>query len=315
MEAAADSPYLNFGRSVLRKKTDVLVGQLAALKRHPTEDAIHETRVQSRRMRAALEAFRDLCESDAWDPAYESIRWITRTLGRLRESEVMASMLQEDVLDGDTPEKLCREYLQERLKGEIRKMRRKLRKRLKRIDVKELRSQLKQLISGLKPEDSVPPDGSPASRGRLILGELAQPVVEFKARYRFSRAGDRQLHRLRIATKKLRYAMEIFDEVWPGGLQRPIEAARGLQEAAGRHQDWAVLRDTLRSEIRRLTREETTTMAFQMGRLLNRVQDHKAELRKQVLSPLVEFQSELRNVLADSAPEPVEQAIIREIQS
>ena len=80
-------------------------------------------------------------------------------------------------------------------------------------------------------------------------------------------------------------------------LDREIELARALQEATGQHQDWVVLREEIRSEIRRLTRQETTQLALQMGRLLAHVQDRKAELRSAALPAFADLQMSLQGLL------------------
>jgi CHAD domain-containing protein len=305
-----------FGIAVLQARSELLLSELAALKRRPTEKAIHDTRVQSRRLRAGLEAFRDLFPPYPWKAVYDSARSITRTLGKVRESEVILLLLKELTVGGDMAENLCREYLQERLQADIERLRAKSRKRLKDVQTKRLRLQIGFLISASGPGEGFSPEPAPGAarrgghrqtslfpsrqtpleRARRIIARLAEPVVSFHTA-RFRTAKDVQLHQLRIDVKKLRYAMEIFHEVWPGGLEEPIARAKALQDAAGQHQDWSVLRECLRAEIRRLTRQETTHLAFQMGRLLAIVEDRKAELRKQVLPAVLQLQIGLRGVL------------------
>ena len=82
MIAAKQEP--NFSQNAVRQRGQWLIHELARLKRHPGEDAIHDTRVQSRRMRAALEAFQDLCPPHEWEALYHRIRQITRVLGEVR---------------------------------------------------------------------------------------------------------------------------------------------------------------------------------------------------------------------------------------
>src|SRR5512140_3038342 len=120
-------------RSLLEKKAGALLPELSHLKRHAGPDAIHDTRVQSRRLRAALETFRDLCAPGLWSTAYESVRAITKTLGKPRESEVLSTLLDELDLGNDTAAALCREYLRERLSRENRKLSKKLRGDLRDI--------------------------------------------------------------------------------------------------------------------------------------------------------------------------------------
>lgn len=146
-----------------------------------------------------------------------------------------------------------------------------------------------------------PPDGRPLDRAERVVRELSDPVLSFRPRYDFPRASDGRLHRLRIAAKKLRYAMEIFDPVWPGALSSEIESAKALQDSAGEYHDWVVLRGRLRAEIRRLTTKETTHLAFQIGRLLADVEDRKAAKRKEILPALTALQSGIQEALDRAA--------------
>jgi CHAD domain-containing protein len=212
-------------------------------------------------------------------------------------------------------ENLCREYLQEKLQHEGQKLRKKLNRRLRDIQPKRLRQQVAFMLSGSGPGEGVPPAPSasgrrvradrqpslfplqdgPADRGHKVLSELSRPILSFR-RYDFRSASDPRLHKLRISVKKLRYAMEIFRDSRPA-LDPGIGLARAVQESAGRFQDWCVLGNYLRAEIRRLTRQETSHLAFQMGRLLALVEDRKAELRKGILPALLELQSGLHRML------------------
>jgi CHAD domain-containing protein len=234
---------------------------------------------------------------------------------------------------GDLAERLCREFLAEKIQRKLRKQEKRMRRKLKTIDPRRLRSQVDFLLSGMEPREvldaalSSPPVPEPArgrrragqasarptllrrqenARGRAqrIFAELAKPILCFRPRYDFRRATDEQLHALRITAKKLRYAMEIFGPIWPGGLEDPIAQSRALQDAGGNYHDWCVLCESLRAEIRRLNQRETVHLAFQIGRLLAYAQDRSAELRKQILPALTALQATLRSLLAQGGPEP-----------
>jgi CHAD domain-containing protein len=318
-------------RMILRERIGSLVQELTRLKRGPDEKSIHDTRVQSRRMRAALEAFKDLFPPYPWNAVYSRIRQVTKALGKARETEVSLSLLKEQTGSGDMAENLCREYLEQRFQKTLQKRKRKLKKSLREINLRELRSKTQFLLSNLGPfedlEGSLTKGGGrpsakggnvpqlslfrlqeePTGRGRRVLEELSAPILSFRARYDFRRATDQQLHDLRIAAKKLRYGLEIFSPAFPSGLDKEIALARALQDAGGHYHDWCVLRETLQKEIRRLTKQETTHLAFQLGRLLSQAQDQRAELRKKILPALTQLQAALRAILRtdDLLPVPV----------
>ncbi len=319
---------LTFARQVLEKRSGQLLDEVSALKRRIEEESIHDTRVASRRVRAALEAFQDLFPADVWEACNDSVKGITKTLGRAREEEVSLILLAELTDGGDLAENLCREYLEERYRKDLRQLQQKMLRKLRRVNVRALRSRLDALLSQLgvgarasRMKQATPPrnrQGSARSRRRAsdprqrdlfspgddahdrphrVVAKAAEPVLSFRTRYDFPRASDERLHRLRIAVKKLRYAMEIFDPVWAGGLEKEISASRTLQDAAGEYHDWVVLRSRLQREIRRLTKKETTHFAFQIGRLRAQVEDRKAEKRRAILSAITQLQNELHRAL------------------
>jgi CHAD domain-containing protein len=146
-------------------------------------------------------------------------------------------------------------------------------------------------------------------RAQRIFRELAQPVLSFRTRYQFHRATDDKLHEMRIAAKKLRYAMEIFDPLWPHGLKDQIGDARDLQDVGGEYHDWCVLCGNLKAEIRRFHKGNNSHLVFQIGRLLAFAEDRKAELRKKILPAITTLQATLLLMLPDlgNAPEPEKQ--------
>jgi CHAD domain-containing protein len=322
-----------FGKTVLQQRAEALLSEIASLADRASEKAIHDTRVQSRRMRAALEAFQDLFAPHPWRALYDSVRGITKILGGPRETGVMLGLVRDLGGSGDLAESLCREFLAEKTRRKLRRQERRLQRKLKTIDPPRLHSQVDFLMSGMEPQeisDAAPSSrpipsaargrrragqaaarptlprrqANPDGRAQRIFAESAQPILSFRPRYDFRRATDEQLHALRITAKKLRYAMEIFDPVWPGGLKEPIAQSRALQDAGGNYHDWCVLCESLKAEIRRLNQRETAHLAFQIGRLLACAEDRRTELRKQILPALTTLQATLGSLLAQAAPEP-----------
>jgi CHAD domain-containing protein len=66
-----------FAKTILKWQADWLLDEPVSLKRHPDEKSIHDTRVQSRRLRAALEAFQDLFAPHPWQAVYSALKKLT----------------------------------------------------------------------------------------------------------------------------------------------------------------------------------------------------------------------------------------------
>jgi len=300
MAAEPEPPEREFAAAVLRRRCDALLEEAAALVDAPREDSVHDTRVQSRRLRAALEAFEDLLPPRPARALYDAARAITRALGRPRETGVALALLEELPDTGDPAEKLCREYLAERLRKKLRKQEKRLKRRLKASDLARLRSRVEDLLGAASRRETprtAPCDGGRTiQRARRIFGETARPLLEFDASRDFAGADDERLHALRIAAKKLRYAMEVFDPAWPGGLEEAIARARALQDVGGIYHDWSVLCTGLEKEIGRLERNGSPGLAAGVGRIAALARERKAQLRQEILPALAGLQATLRKL-------------------
>jgi CHAD domain-containing protein len=275
-----------FAATLLRQRSTWLIQQLALLKRHIGENSIHDTRVQSRRMRAALEAFQDLIPASEWQQFYDSVREITRALGEIRETEVMCSLIEGLATPEDLGEQVALEFLEEKLQRKMRKLRKRLDRELSRTDLRLLRSRMHRLISRVAPSGE-----TDLERAQRVLRNQAEPILTYRVRGYFDRASDKRLHKLRIAAKKLRYSMEVFDPCWPGGLETQIAVTRALQDAGGYHQDWTVLKRFLEREIERLEAHHRSHLTSQISRLLAGAGERKSELRAQILPAVRELQN------------------------
>src|SRR5688572_15803332 len=333
MEIRQDLIDEQFGKQVVHELAESLLEELSRLKKRLREKSIHDTRVQSRRLRAALEAFKDIFPQHPWNALYNQIRQITKNLGRARETEVVLEILKQLTVSGDMAENLCREYLEERFQKKLSTEHRRMKKKLALLDPRRLGSQFDFLLSGAGPSsESVHAHSAtnvtkyskrkaksrkaskinhpnlfetgpePVFRARRLLDEFVAPITAFRPRYEFKRATDERLHRLRIEAKKLRYPMEIFDPVWPGSLKTEIALTRALQDAGGVFHDWCVLQEALKLEIRRLKKPGTSHLAFQVGRLLALTNDRKAELRTKILPAIVDLQNALGKLQGENTP-------------
>jgi CHAD domain-containing protein len=299
-----------FGVKVLRYRVDVFSKKVFRLVSDITDETIHETRVESRRMRAALEAFQERFPPRPFESAYRAVRRITNILGRPRETAVSLGLIRELAGSGEA-EPFCLEYLDRRFAARLGKQEKRLHKELRRIDPLRLRSRLEFLLSIMEPASALlrkhsdrqvshpvqptlfPMNESATEQAYRILTGLTKAIFEFRTTQRFNTASDTELHALRIAAKKSRYAMEIYTSIWPGGLADRIEKARRLQVAGGTHNDWSVLRLRFEDEIKRLDSPSSVALAFQIGRLAAYAEQRKTGIRATMRTALIEFQESL----------------------
>jgi CHAD domain-containing protein len=243
-------------RFVLRKNAESLTGHLERVHEGVTEKGVHETRVQSRRMRAAFDAFREYLLPGPFLQVYQDIRRLTRICGKPRETAVNCALLVELCRTAGLEDRFSRQ-LQRKLRKKLARQEKRLKKELRALDVQRLSSHLESVIPAIEPEfENLAADaGFPQASPRFLHSACdtfvdAAPLPEGSLKSWFAEASDEELHTLRIAAKKLRYSLEFLHPFQPGGLTPQIAKARALQDAGGQFHDWCVLTAWLeRNEI------------------------------------------------------------------
>jgi CHAD domain-containing protein len=92
------------------------------------------------------------------------------------------------------------------------------------------------------------PSGTAAESAKKALPKLVQ---KYFAAGRKAADGERspdQLHRFRIATKKFRYTLELFEPVYGSSLERHIDSLREIQSILGKLNDHHTLRPLLKGD-------------------------------------------------------------------
>ena len=118
----------------------------------------------------------------------------------------------------------------------------------------------------------------PATRTDLTVERLARKEFESlrALEKRTSRDDDRQLHKLRIHSKRARYAAELARTSRGAPAARFIKTATRLQDVLGEHHDAVVAL----GELRRLARiVDSPSVAFAAGRLTEHEEQRKLKAR------------------------------------
>lgn len=228
------------------------VGALRDLARDALEsfdaDAIHDARVATRRLKAAIDLLRPCLPDRPRKKFATALRDLRRALGPLRDLDVMLHHLEE------TPARPAgaagATWVTERLREEQAGLRKALKKKKACRAVSKLSA-----WDGL--EESV--QRAEASAGRLLCGAVAEQLSAFAARAdRIAHAAGEvgngngkahppgtfpadDVHDLRVAGKRLRYTLELAA---PLGFGLPKSVGRdlkALQDALGRWHDFTVL--------------------------------------------------------------------------
>ena len=256
----ADDSYHLLGARYIWKQVRVLTRQLRGARADKDVECVHQARVASRRLRAAMRLFADSFSPKQLRRWRRTIRRLTRALGPARDLDVQIDLLQT-LLAG-------------------------LKARTARPGIARLLLRRRQLRESLQPSVVKAADRATGSGVFRQISALAvTKVLELKTKHvgiqspfvflRAARQIRRQIeellafreslacaeavdqhHRMRIAAKRLRYTMEICQPVYDGQLDEPTQAVKHLQTLLGDIHDcdvWAEQIDALAAEERERT--------------------------------------------------------------
>jgi len=229
-------------REALRVRIEALLARVEGVRREDIE-SIHDMRVASRRLRAALREFRPALPGGESRRLREDAREITRLLGRPRELDVMIEMLQAH-------RETAQGTAHRALPGILRAVR--LRRKAVAGDCRNAVALVES--ETFRTTAALVLDGCRSSRGCLLdraRRRLADDYRALCAQYTewLNTKDDAALHRLRIAFKKIRYDCERYAPLYGEGMKEFLRALKETQEVLGAWNDCRVLRNELLSII------------------------------------------------------------------
>jgi CHAD domain-containing protein len=232
---------------------DVLVGYLARqvdallrqdlLTRRDAPDAVHQMRVATRRLRAALRAYRTLLDRERVDRIRAELSWLAGRLGPARDLEVMDEHLNHEIAElpgelvlGPVAARLTRYFSPARAQAQ-----RDVADTLATRRYFALLDRLDRLVTD-------PPLTQAA--GRPAEAELPRHVRKTYVRAAQAVANvdgtDEALHEVRKAAKRVRYATEVAVPAIGKPADELRKRAREVATVLGEHQDSVVVRPVLR---------------------------------------------------------------------
>ncbi len=233
---------MRYARKVLHEAVRRLRADVRAVVRHPTPRLVHQARISGRRLRTSLWVFGDLF------PGKERRRWIRRirriekAFAPLRDADVqIAHYRSEASRSRSTAYRRGLRGLIEYTCCRRRALQQRLSRRLKNLSwkqgLKEISRRCDSLSMGMH-------------RRRLVRTAQKRIARRIKVLAGYERVIGKEcsaadLHRMRIAARKLRYTLEALRSVYEGRLDEAIARIQALQRMLGRLHDLVVLRNVL----------------------------------------------------------------------
>lgn len=204
---------------------------------------LHQMRVGLRRLRSALSTFQAAFPRELFAPLREELRWLGAELGPARDWDVFVTETLPPVR-GAFPDHVglarlaaAGETLRQRHQGRARAAVACARCRLLMLGISAWLA-ARPWRDGLAPEALAAIDApAPAFAAAVLARRHRQFVKRGKGHHAFA---PEELHALRIAGKKLRYAAEFFAGLFPGEREQDyLEALQALQDILGAINDMA----------------------------------------------------------------------------
>jgi CHAD domain-containing protein len=228
---------------------------------------LHQLRVATRRIRAFLRVARSHVEAEWADETRRQLGELGRSLGPVRDLDVLLETLRPEVSGLDDAERPAAEKLLAQLQESRDRLHDEL---VQALDAPAYAEIVDRLLEPIHPAAEPP---------RRTLAKLAEREIRRLAK-RVDRLGaspaDEALHRLRIRVKRVRYTLELASPDADKRTERMIRAAKRLQDVLGEHQDAVVAEE----RIRTLAAESEAGEAFVAGRLAERQAERRRQLRK-----------------------------------
>lgn len=227
---------------------------------------VHQSRVASRRLREGLGALESVVADDVRRRALRALRDMARALGAVRECDVTIALVGTQAARHEWPPTAVSQVLQS-LQADRKRRQRDLLRVLadprRRRAVAQVRSHLPE-VRTVETRRAVTDAAAHRRRKRAVA--LAKELRHLGTLY----VPD-QLHAVRLATKKLRYALEWEQQVGRRGWARERQLLERAQEALGAWHDVLILQERLHRVRRsgdwsRVTTSDLKHMAAQLER-------------------------------------------------
>jgi CHAD domain-containing protein len=255
------------GLAVLRRQFAALVEHEPGTRIGDDIEELHDMRVASRRLRAAIALFGEYLPAEA-ERLRPEVAWLGQTIGAVRDLDVQLERLA-DMSELAPLRALLEEQRAQARVDMLHALDSPRYARLVRRFATMLRSRSGSRTAAAL---AVAPD-LVAGRHRALRKAMGRTGPE---------AEPAAFHRARIAGKRYRYALEFLSDVYPGETKRLIRRAVAFQDLLGAYQDAHVGITRLQSIAHDQGDELGPDVVFAMGELAGRYAASMADARARV---------------------------------
>jgi CHAD domain-containing protein len=250
---------------LLRQRLETLIEAMPAAQAGDVR-SVHQARVATRRLREALPVLRKSLDAHAIDRARQRVRRMTRALGPVRELDVSLQQLDEFANRGAATARAIAKVRQS-ISDERLRRRRDMLTAITPGKVDRLRRDLSSVGSGPQVGGRPGAIRDAVHRVETRAARLRKAIEAAGSLY----VADR-LHAVRIAAKKLRYAMEIERELKRSRVTARIRQLKTLQDLLGHMHDLHVLAEHARA-VQADVAGKDRRLSEELDTLINAIED------------------------------------------
>jgi CHAD domain-containing protein len=276
---ASDAPALTHVRWALARHTRWLLAHDPGVRLGREPESLHQMRVATRQLRAVLRAARPLLIPEWADSIRDELHWLSQLLGPARDLDVQLAYFREEAAELDARDRRTLTPFIAHLEAQRNSIQEILLNKLKSARYLDLVRLLQQA-----------PHDPTAIESTATLHDLAKQ--EFSRLRKVIRQAGRSpnnanIHRIRIKTKRARYAAELSESTVGKSATRFINKTRAVQDLLGRHQDAVKAQAYIQAFLKQSTSMRAAFVAGRMAERLHLRREKAKEKMKRLLNSLL----------------------------
>lgn len=255
----------DYGAQTIRENLRKMLSLIPDVREAKDIEAIHDMRVASRRLRAAISVFEPAFPAREYRRFERNIKLVTRALGEARDLDVMIEALSSMESELPPREQAGIEGFLEELREKRQRLQTDVNETLDEMEARQLEQQFDRIADAKSDEPQSAEDNNMPEEPSLYdhaIPLISARVADLLAWEEASEDPARivELHEMRIGAKRLRYTMELFAPFYDANFAKAIGEIKAVQEHLGNIHDADVLVPQLLDHLRdTLKRDKTKT--------------------------------------------------------
>lgn len=274
-----DAPVMDHVKWALARHVRWLIAHDPGVRLGREPESLHQMRVATRQLRAVLRAARPLLVPEWADSLRDELRWLGQLLGPARDLDVQLAYFREEATALEARDRRPLTQFIAHLEAQRNNVQEFLLNELKSERYLDLIRRLQQA-----------PHNPTIVESTVTLRDLAKQEFS-KLRNTIRQAGDSpnnaKIHKIRIRTKRARYAAELAEPMVGKPATRFINKARAVQDALGMHQDAIQAEAYIRAFLKQSTSVRASFVAGRMVERQRQRQEKAGEKMPRLLRSLV----------------------------